>query len=213
MNRPHGNRARLGGVLLAVTAALAILALPGLASSHGRHHDDHGDAGTIQSFDPATGVLVIDLANDGSVSGLVVRRTHIRCGDDHGHHWGLGRSLRHHPGPGSGEATEPPSRGPNEDENDDVRGDDHGGHGLEPGEDPPGHDGTAPGRSEDPGQGAEHSHRCGVEDLVAGTTVKVAELVLIDGNAFYRLVGLAQQGPDDELEPGDNSGEDSPGDL
>ena len=73
MNRPHGNRTRLAGVLLAATAALALLVIPSLASSHGRHHDDLGDAGTIQSFDPATGVLVVDLADGGSVSGLVVR--------------------------------------------------------------------------------------------------------------------------------------------
>jgi hypothetical protein len=190
MNRPHGNRSRLGGMLLAVAAALAVLALPGLASSHGRHHD-HGDAGTIQSFDPESGVLTIDLANGGSVSGLVVRRTHIRCGHDHGHHHGLHGHERRRGAHAS-------SRGPGESGGgeDGVR---DGGRGLELGEDPPGHDGTAPGRSEDPGKGAEHSHRCTTDDLVAGATVKVAELVLLDGNAFYKLVGLAdeEQGPDE----------------
>jgi hypothetical protein len=82
----HGNRARLGGVLVAVAAVLALVALPGLATGHGNHHDDLADAGTIQSFDGETGVLVIDLADGGSVSGLVAPRTHIHC--DNGHHRG-----------------------------------------------------------------------------------------------------------------------------
>jgi hypothetical protein len=184
--RPHGNRARLGGVLLAAAAALAILALPGLASSHGPHHD-HGDAGTIQSFDPETGALTIDLAEGGSVSGLVVRRTHIRCGHDHGHRHGLHSHERRRGAQAS-------SRGPGENGDDGKSGDNRG---LEPGEDPPGHDGTAPGRSEGPGKGAEHSHRCTTDDLVAGATVKVAELVLLDGKAIYKLVGLEEQAPDD----------------
>lgn len=185
MNRPHGNRARLGGVLLAAAAALAILALPGLASSHGRHHEQAGDAGTIQSFDPASGALVIDLTDGGSVSGLVTRRTHIRCGDDngrrHGHDLGdlwRGGAVASRDG---SEEDENGNRGP---------GSENSGRGEEPGEDAPGHDGTPPGRSEDPGQGAEHSDRCSTDDLVAGTTVQYAELVLIDGKAIYGLVGL-----------------------
>lgn len=190
--RPHGNRAQLGGVLLAVAAALAVLALPGLASSHSRHHD-HGDAGTIQSFDPETGVLTIDLANGGSVSGLVIRRTHIRCGDDRGHRHGLGGHERRRGANAS-------VRGPGE-SGDGRESGDRGSRGLETGEDPPGHDGTAPGRSEGPGQGAEHSDRCNADDLVAGATVKVAELVLTGGNAYYRLVGLAKHAPE-EPEPG-----------
>jgi hypothetical protein len=179
MNRPHGNRARLGRVLLAAAAALAILALPGLAASHDRNHEPPGDAGTIQSFDAATGVLAIDLANGGSVSGLVVRRTHIRCGDEGRHH---GR----HRGRGKGEASASRRGGPE---------DERSGRDNEAGEDPPGHDGTPPGSSEGPGQGAEHSDRCNVDDLVPGATVKVAELVLLDGNAFYKLVALPKQEP------------------
>ena len=204
MNRPHGNRARLGGALLAVAAALAILVLPSLASSHGRHHhDDHGDAGTIQSFDPATGVLTIDLANGGSVSGLVVRRTHIHCGRGHGHHHGLRPGLLHRPGPGSDDSADLPSRGPGEDPQGDEKesDNDHEGRGPEAGEGPPGHDGTAPGRSEGPGKGAKHSHRCDTDDLVAGATVEVAELVLIDGSAFYKLVELDKHDHEDEDEP------------
>lgn len=185
MNRPHGKRAQLGGVLLAAAAALAILALPGLASSHERHHDHAADAGTIQSFDPATGVLVVDLADGGSVSGLVTPRTHIRCGEDNGRHRGHGHDLRRGRDGAAvsheGTEDEHGGRGP---------GSDNSGRGEEPGEDTPGHDGTPPGSSEDPGRGAEHSERCTTDDLVAGATVKYAELVLIDGKAIYGLVGL-----------------------
>jgi hypothetical protein len=191
----HGKRTRLGGMLAAAAAALAMLALPGLASSHTDHHDLAGDAGTIQSFDPATGVLTIDLIEGGSASGLVVRRTHVQCGDDNGHHHGLrgedqrgrGGASASHEGSGrgnSGSDSGNSGRGEEPDE------DDHG-QGEEPGEDTPGHDETPPGSSENPGQGAEHHNgRCTDEDLVAGATVRVADLVLIDGKAIFAFVGL-----------------------
>jgi hypothetical protein len=186
MNRPHGNRARLGAVLLAAAAILAMLALPGVAASHDHHHEGAGDAGTIQSFDPETGTLIVALAKGGSVSGLVTPRTHIRC-DEHGHHGHRHDGLRHRGHAGAtasrdGSGSEHGGRGP---------GGENPGRGEEPGEDPPGHDGTPPGNSEDPGEGAEHSARCTTEDLVAGATVQFAELVLFDGNAFYKTVGLA----------------------
>ncbi len=204
MNGPHGNRARLGGVLLAAVAALAILALPGLASGH-RQHDPPGDAGTINSFDPETGVLTIDLANGGSVSGLVVRRTRIRCGHPRRHRHGRRHGLRHKRRHLAKASRRGRDGGEHEIENEsgDDRGDRHGGD-----DDPAGHDGTAPGRSEGPGQGADHSARCGSDDLVAGATVKVAELVLINGNAYYKLVGLPKQAPagEPEGEGGDDEG-------
>jgi hypothetical protein len=200
MNRPHGNRARLGAVLVAAVAALALLALPGLASGH-RHHDQAGDAGTIGSFDPETGVLTIDLAKGGSIGALVTPRTHIRCGKDRGRHHGRRHRLR---GRGHRHSARIARRGDGEgrDGNEAASepGDSRGEHGVRPGEDPPGHDGTAPGRSEGPGQGAEHSARCTTDDLVAGATVKVAELVLIDGTAYYKLVALPKQAPEGEPE-------------
>lgn len=191
----HGKRTRLGGMLVAAAAALAMLALPGLASSHDRHHDLAGDAGTIQSFDPATGVLTIDLAEGGSVSGLVVRRTHIRCGDDNGHHHGLGEDHRRGRGAtashdGSGDRGNSGPGSDNSGRGEEPGEDDHG-RGEEPGEDTPGHDdGTLPGNSEDPDHGAEHFAHCTSDDLVAGATVRVADLVLIDGKAIYAFVGL-----------------------
>jgi hypothetical protein len=196
MRRKHGNRARLGGVLVAVAAALALLATSGVAAAEHGGNDPAAPAGTIQSFDPETGVLVIDLAGGGSVSGLVGPRTHIHCdnGKHHGRH-GLRHHLRSQGATAShgGGAEGEDHRGRGEEE----AGDDHGGRGVEPGEDdhengddPPGHDGTAPGRSEGPGQGADHPDRCTTDDLLAGTTVKAAELVLIDGKAIYREVDL-----------------------
>jgi len=184
--KSHGNRARLGGILAAAAAVLAMLALPGLAVSHDR--DRAGDAGAIQSFDPTSGVLVVDLADGGSVSGLVTPRTRIRCGEDHGrhHHRGRGRGddLRR------GRGATASRHGSDDDNGNSGPGSESSGRDDEPGEDTPGHDGTPPGSSEDPGRGAEHSARCTSEDLVAGATVKVAELVLIDGKAIYALVGL-----------------------
>ncbi len=58
------------------------------------------------------------------------------------------------------------------------------------GDDPPGHDGTAPGRSEGHGHGAEHPARCTTEDLTEGATVKFADLVLVDGKALFKMVAL-----------------------
>lgn len=198
----HGKRARLGGMLVAVAAVLALVALPGLASGH-HGHDGLADAGTIQSFDQETGVLTIDLTEGGSVSGLVVPRTHIRC--DNGWHSGW-HGLRHHK---RGHLASASHRNGEDNGQDGAEepGDDRGEHGIEPGEDnhqggddPPGHDGTAPGRSEGPSRGAEHSARCTTDDLTAGATVKLAELVLIDGKAIYKVVVLPKPAEDEEAE-------------
>jgi hypothetical protein len=183
MRRQRSSRARLSGVLLAAMAVAALLVLPGLAASHDRNHDHPGDAGTIQSFDPETGNLVIDLTEGDTISGLVVRRTHIRCGDKGRHHGRRHhrRHRRHH--------ARASLRGP------DRSQDGNAVRGPRAGEDTPGHDGTPPGASEDPGQGAEHSDRCNTDDLVEGATVKVAEMVLINGNAYFKLVALKPQAP------------------
>ena len=172
-------------MLAAVAAVLALVALPGLASAH-HGHDGLADAGTIESFDQETGVLTIALTEGGAVSGMVTPRTHIRCdnGRHRGRHGGLRHRLRR------GRATASHDRGGEGEEND------RHGKGVEPGEDnheagdPPGHDGTAPGRSEGPGHGAEHSARCTTDDLTEGTTVKFADLVLVDGKAIFKLVAL-----------------------
>jgi len=194
----HGNRARLGGVLVAVAAVLALIALPGLASGH-RGHDDPGAAGTIRSFDTETHVLTIALTEGGSVSGLVTRRTHIRCDD--GRHRGR-HGLRHrkrgrgHKASasrrgGEDESGDRSGRGSGEAGEDDQRsgelepGDDHGARSLEPGDDR-GH------------RVGEHGSRRCRAGLTEGATVKLAELVLIDGKAIYKAVVLPKPAQEDD---------------
>ena len=192
--KSQGNKARLAGVLAAVAAVLALVALPGLASAH-HGHDGLADAGTIESFDQETGMLTIALTEGGAVSGLVTPRTHIRC--DNGRHrgrHGLRHRRRHRLRHRRATASHDRGRG-GESESQGEENHRHG-EGMEPGEDnheagdPPGHDGTAPGRSEGPGQGAEHSDRCTTDDLTEGATVKFAVLTLVDGKAIYKVVGL-----------------------
>jgi hypothetical protein len=196
----NGKRARLGGVLVAVAAVLALVALPGLASGH-RGHSDPAPAGTIQSFDEETGVLTIDLTDGGSVSGLVTRRTHIRC--DNGRHRGR-HGLRHHR---RGHGASASRRGGSEAEDNHQQGgeepgDDRGGQGLEPGDDrggrglKPGEDHHAGGNGS-PGHG-DHHGRCTTAALTEGATVKIAELVLVDGKAIYKAVVLPQPAPAEE---------------
>lgn len=161
---PHGNRTRLAGVLVAVAAALALVALPGIASAH-HGHDSLADAGTIQSFDPESGALTIELTEGGSVSGLVTTRTHIHC--DNGRHEGR-HGLRHHLRHGA----TAPDRGPGSGGDDGEGEDDHRQGEEEPGD--------------------EHGESCGTGDLTAGKTVRFADLVLIDGKAIWSTVALPQ---------------------
>lgn len=74
-------------------AAMLVLASPAAAHGGGSHSgfDDDDPAGQIASFDSETGVLVIDLADGGSISGLVTRRTWIK--DEGDHHCGDRRHL------------------------------------------------------------------------------------------------------------------------
>jgi hypothetical protein len=176
-------------VLAAAAAALAILALPGLASSHERHHEQAGDAGTIQSFDPETGALTIALTEGGSVTGLVTSRTHVRCGEDNGHHHGQhgdGRRGRRRATASHDGSGDQGNSGPGSENS--GRGEDNPSRGEEPGEDNPGR-GEEPGE-DNPSQGAEHAHHCTSQDLVVGATVRVADLVLTGGKAIYAFVGL-----------------------
>jgi hypothetical protein len=234
MIRPQARRARAGLALVAA-AALAMLALPGIAvakdGNHDRipdrwekrHHlslnvnqagrdqdgdhlrnraefladdnprdrdsDDDGiidgeeNAGSIASFDAATGRLTIALFGGDTISGLVTDRTRIKCEDEHSPD--VTTRARHgeeEPGDDRGGRGEEP-------------GDDHGDHGEEPGDDNggdnsgpgPSNSGRGPSGHDDNGTGAN----CTTSDLVAGATVQEAELELEHGSASFAEVGLA----------------------
>jgi hypothetical protein len=245
MIRNHRGRARLGIIWCALAlAALALLALPGLAAARDGNHDripdrwekrhelslkvnqarrdqdgdhlrnraeflagdnprdrdsdddgvvdGHEQAGTIASFDAATGRLVIDLFGAGTVSGLVNDQTEIEC-EDH-----LGATVSSEgPGSGSGEA-EPGDDGV-------EVGDDHGGQGEEEpgddhGDDDAGDDrhgdNSGPGSANSgPGHGEENDddedRACTVAELVPGAAVEEAELRIAAGQAVFEEIELS----------------------
>lgn len=172
----HGNRARLGGVLLAVgLGALALLALPALGI--GKGGDGPRAAGTVESFDRETGLLVVDLAKGRKIAGLVVRRTKIRCARHDRRHQRARRRAQ------AAQRDVAPDRvAPAAD--------------RERGEEPPRRDGEgaevdaeAPELGEEPGTDKRRPKRC-IDALVPGAVVKRAEMVLAHGNAFYKKIGV-----------------------
>lgn len=158
-----------------------------------RDSDDDGvmdgseQAGTIASFDAASGRLTINLFGGDTISGLVTGDTEIKCDDE-----GSSASVSSE-GSGSGES-EP---GDDHGEGEEV-GDDNGGHGEEPGDDNGGDQGngnSGPG-SENSGPGHEgdddHGDRlCTTAELVPGAVVEEAELKLSNGQATFHEVELS----------------------
>lgn len=171
MSSPNRRRARRAIPIAAVLGAVAILALSGLALAHGRHgdHPQKGpDTGTIASFDAETGVLAIELTGGETVSGLVTRRTRIKCEDEHS-------------APPPPPATSSRPGEPGEDRGGHGEpGDDRGGEGPGPKSGPSGHD--------DNGTGAN----CTPADLIVGAVVHQAKLDLKGGKALFREVELAE---------------------
>jgi hypothetical protein len=212
----HGNRARLGGVLVAVAAVLALIALPGIASGR-RGHDGPAPAGTIQSFDQETHVLTIDLTEGGSIAGLVTRRTHVRC--DNGRHRGR-HGLRHNRRGKRGDDATTSSRRGDGDETTDDHGDhspgedDHPSEEVESDDDNDDGDDEADDDSADEDDHGDHQgHRCGFRSLTEGATVKYAVLVLVDGKAIYKEIALPKQAPpppEEGEEEGEEEAEEAP---
>lgn len=152
--------------------------------------DSNENAGTIESFDPATGRLVIKLFGGDTVSGLVTDQTRIRCGENcHEHNDGEHHNGEHHHGEHGDDSGASASHSDDEDRS--GPGENSGpGSGSDDSDDPAGHDGTPPGASEDPGRGAEHSANCTIGALVVGAVVDEAELRLDDGVATFEEVEL-----------------------
>ncbi len=204
MRRLNMRGPRFAGLLALMLAAVALLAVSGVATAkdhgrddnghhHGRHHD-HGrhngrhfdlrEAGTVSSFDSASGKLTVALQEGGTVTGLVTDNTRIKCEgvDD--------RLRRDH---GSGDDNSGP--GNSGDDNGGQSGDDNGGRGqAEPGDDNGGRGEPEPGDDnggELPPVGApEGEMTCGVGSLVPGALVGDAELRLESGSAVFEEIEL-----------------------
>jgi len=128
--------------------------------------DGDENAGTIESFDATTGVLVIDLFNGDTVTGTVDADTEIDCGC--------------HGDTGDGDTG---------DTGDDDSSDDTGVLADEgPGDGDDDHSG--PG-----GPGGPSGSECTVDDLVAGATVHEAELKTTADGLVYTQVELVDQNP------------------
>jgi hypothetical protein len=151
-----------------------------------RDSDDDGvmdgeeNAGTIASFDAASGKLTIDLFGTDTISGLVTDQTKIKCEDEHSPDVTSVRGREAEPGDDHGGQGEEP-------------GDDNGGHGEEPGDDNggdnsgPGSDNSGPSGHDDNGTGAN----CTTSDLIPGAVVQEAELEIEHGTATFDEVELA----------------------
>jgi hypothetical protein len=132
--------------------------------------DGQENAGTIQSFDPATGKLVIDLFGTDTVSGLVTEQTEIKCEEEHSS--ASASDSQHGEEPGD-------DNGANEEES----GDDNGG-GDNSG---PDSENSGPGGEDDNGSGAN----CTTADLIPGAVVQEADLQVEHGMATFDQVELA----------------------
>ncbi len=211
MRGQRGIRALPGRLLLAVAlGALALLAIPAVGlADHGHHHGNSDPAGTVKSFDQETGVLTISLAKGGDIEGLVSDRTHVRCENErgrndqrhnrrHGHGASASDSGRGHDGEsGSNDNSGPGNSGDDRGENQaEEPGEDNHEEGNEPGEDNH-EEGNEPGEDNHGEQGdnngnEEHGHASGqcVAQLVAGATVRRAELELENGTATFDKIVL-----------------------
>jgi len=129
--------------------------------------DGNENAGTISSFDAASGKLTIALFGGDTLSGLVNGETEIECEHEHST---ASTSDRGGDNPGDQQGEEEP-------------GDDKGGE-NEPGDD--NGDNSGPGRGGDDNGEAT----CTAADLVAGTVVQEAELRAANGTATFEKVEL-----------------------
>lgn len=94
------SRLNLGGLAAVALGALALLLVPALSSAKqgsddGERSKGRENAGTVASYDAASGELTIDLAAGGSATALVTDETRIRCvGAKRRGHEGRGHQRR-----------------------------------------------------------------------------------------------------------------------
>jgi hypothetical protein len=164
-----------------------------LAGDNPRKADTNGDgvmdgdenAGTIASFDEATGKLTIDLFGDESISGFVNEETEIKCEDNSG-------ASASSDGMSGDDQGEPGDDNGGEEE----AGDDNGGQG----EEEPGDDNGQEEESGDDNGGDNSgpgSGNCTTADLTPGAVVQEAELKLETGKAVFEKVELSGKEADD----------------
>jgi hypothetical protein len=143
------------------------------AGDNPRKSDSNGDgvmdgeenAGTITSFDVASGKLVISLFGGESISGLVTEQTEIKCDGSEGS------------ASASSDEAEP--------------GDDNGGQGEESGDDNGGESSdSGPGSQGDDDEEGEGAN-CTSADLTVGTVVQQADLEIANGTATFHEIELA----------------------
>ncbi|MGN6277012.1 MAG: hypothetical protein ACTHNP_13950 [Solirubrobacterales bacterium] len=165
-----------------------------LAGDNPRNADTNGDgipdgeenAGTIASFDEATGKLTINLFGNESISGFVTEETEIKCEGSGGASVSSdGMSGDEQSGDGQGE--------PGDDNGgEEQAGDDDGGQG----EEEPGDDNGGEEESGDD-NGGQGNGNCTTADLTPGAVVQEAELKLENGKAVFEKVELSGKEADD----------------
>ncbi len=151
--------------------------------------DGNEQAGTIASFDSATGRLVIDLFGTDTVAGLVTDETEIKCDDEGSASSEDSGSDESESGDDNGGEGEEEVGDDNGDDGEEV-GDDNGDDGEEVGDDDsdPGSDNSGPGSEGDD----DHGDRlCTTAELVPGAVVEEAELKIENGQAVFHEVELS----------------------
>jgi hypothetical protein len=136
--------------------------------------DGNENAGTIASFDTASGKLTISLFGGETISGLVGEETEIKCEHQHS----------------TASVSDQGGESSDDNQGEEEPGDDNGGQ-EEPGDDNNDHSGPgSPNSGPGSGDDDEGVTACTSADLVAGTVVQEAELKAANGTATFEQVEL-----------------------
>jgi hypothetical protein len=166
-----------------------------LAGDNPRKADTNGDgvpdgeenAGTIVSFDEATGKLTIDLFGEENISGFVTEETEIKCEGGGASASSDGMSGEGEPGDDNGGEEQ---QAEEDNGGEEEAGDDNGGQGEEePGDDNGQEEESGDDNGGDnPGPG---NGNCTTADLTPGAVVQEAELKIENGKAVFEKVELS----------------------